>query len=167
MKCSDWRTEISALLDGSLVEHRAAEVRSHLESCSECSAFYAELSDLDRLLTDSLPTLDPPARVWSRIQLRIEDQARSPWWHMFRPLLSPRFAYGVAAAIVLFFLVITALDVRESSAEEERYLAELDSFTLEVEGNPFLPTIESGNPFFTYEDSSADNPFGRGRSIQR
>jgi len=61
-------------VDGALSADERVEVQRHIESCAQCGSLVADL----RHIVDAaaaLPPLDPPARVWARLEPRLGRRA--------------------------------------------------------------------------------------------
>lgn len=97
---------------GLLSEREAAEVKAHLQTCSECRR---ELRALNRTLTqvvETLPPVSPPAGSWQKIQARLEtpsnpaspSQAPAPPVPVFASG-RPRLRWLVAAGMCVFLAV--------------------------------------------------------------
>ena len=108
MTCDDVRPRLTAYLDGDLDPDRGTVVRGHLRTCAACR----DVAEREAALRDglrALPTLDPPAHLWSNIQAQLAaaevEEAQRPAWKRvlakWTPML-PRFAAGgvLAAAAV-------------------------------------------------------------------
>ena len=54
---------------------------------------------------------------------------------------------------------LVSLDQYRGHNEDARYLAELDAFTLEARGNPFMEDFSTENPFFGFARVESNNPF--------
>ena len=65
----------------------------------------------------------------------------------------------IAALFLVLIVGLISLDQYRSREESARYLAELDAFTLETRGNPFLKDFGIENPFFRFPGVESDNPF--------
>jgi hypothetical protein len=79
MTCDLARERISELVDGDIDRAARAELDAHLATCEACAAFAEDL-EVVRRASRSLPTLDPPERVWTAIasQLPAGPVDRSP-----------------------------------------------------------------------------------------
>jgi hypothetical protein len=108
MTCDQARERINELVDGEIDRAGRAELDAHLAACASCAALAEDLEVLRRA-SRSLPTLDPPERVWSAIarQLpaRVSDRspARSREW----------VKVTLAVAAVLLAAVAITLLVRQ------------------------------------------------------
>src|SRR5262252_1639038 len=66
MTCELARERINELVDGGLDRAARAELDAHLATCAACAALAEDL-EVVRRASRSLPTLDPPERVWTAI----------------------------------------------------------------------------------------------------
>jgi len=170
VSCERIQLEISALLDGNLTPAEAEEVRDHCRRCSACREFLEEQRELSSFLRSHDPSLQPPEHLWLQLSQRIEDRShagatvetRHPWWNFFR---LPRWIYATGVAAALLYLSLLVFDL-STSTRQEKYLAELDQFNIQVTGNPFLSTNESTeNPFLEVAaPQTPNNPFQSGSS---
>ena len=164
MECEGTKIQISALMDADLSIEQVQALEGHLESCSSCAQFYEEQLELSRLLRVSEDfQLEPPAAIWQRINSQISAQPKKLGF-----LLFPRFdvRYAAAACVVLILFGLTLLTTLTPSQDDQLLLAELESYTLEVEGNPFLSQMKLTDPFFELTGPAEENPFDKWRSIQ-
>ena len=78
MTCDLARERISELVDGDIDRAARAELDAHLATCAACAALAEDL-EVVRRASRSLPTLDPPERVWTAIarQLPVQTIDRS------------------------------------------------------------------------------------------
>jgi putative zinc finger protein len=115
MACDRVRAQLTAYLDGELVDDRGTVVRGHLRTCADCR----HIAEQEAALRDGLramPSVDPPPSLWAGVQARLAQEevaaAQQPAWkralvrwsHAFT---LPRLAGGglvVAAAIALIFV---------------------------------------------------------------
>jgi len=177
MNCSERQIDISTWLDGSLDPQREECLKNHLEECPVCLDFYREQQHLNRLLTENFPDQAPPEYVWHRISASIAAEtapARRSRWNDFRSYFeSAQLAYGFAALLLFGLASLFALKVYDGFSAHPEYLAELDSFTIEKQGNPFLNEVVSDNPFWikmaaAYEvPNKMKNPFERYEEVKR
>ena len=132
--------QLNDYVDGMLDAREQTDVAWHLERCSECALFVAQLQCIVRDAR-ALPVLQPPAAVWERI--RAEQRAESeeqlalkkgsgaffdsaPRKRSPTPFSAPYWALATAAAIVLAFLagrVIEQRHQREAVAQIEAQAA--------------------------------------------
>lgn len=170
MSCDKIQLEISALLDGGLAAAEAERVKTHCRRCSACRDFLEEQRELSSFLRSNDPSLQPPEHLWRQLRQRIEDQSqttsttdvRHPWWNLFQ---LPRWVYATGAAAALLYLSLLVIDLN-SNKGQEKYLAELEQFNIQVTGNPFLSSIGSTeNPFLEITaPQTPNNPFQSGSS---
>ena len=136
-----------------------AEVLSHLESCPACAELHSGEEDFQRLL-DLAATIqvEPPEWLWHRIDARIHGtQPESAWpesaW--------PEFVRGVErlfevpdlrpvwVTLALALVLSVSLTGLRSRVGDGPWLAELQSFELEVPENPFVQEPGgASNPFY-------------------
>lgn len=81
-------SEISDLTEGLLTESRAAEVRSHTDTCDLCGDVLASLDEIRDLL-GGLPLLSPCPRASPTVSMPRSPPRRCPAAH--RPMRQPRF----------------------------------------------------------------------------
>ena len=163
MECEGVKIQVSALLDASLDVEQVKVMEQHLESCPSCARFYQEELEVADWLTEAGDfQLDPPPEIWQRIDTQISAKPCK-----FGFLLFPRFEfrYALAGLVILALVSLTLLTLSTSPQENEQLLAELESYQLEVEGNPFLSQMRLTDPFFEVNGPEG-NPFDKWRSIQ-
>ena len=133
MTCRDVQEMLGAHLDGELENARAAEVEAHTGSCADCSAAYAQLSDLGGMLRDAvlLPAEIAEAEgrfdgLWAGIEAGLTagttDPAERPglwrrlhvWW-----AAQPRQIWAPAMAAAAILLVVFALVLGRSGPDAE------------------------------------------------
>ena len=109
------RRRLSEHLDGTLPERAQRAVAAHLEACARCRGELAELRATVQLLR-SLPEVEEPAFLATRIEARIEAGEAAPSWRdRARDLLDTALASNwmpAASAVTLLFLVALALRVQ-------------------------------------------------------
>ena len=160
MKCKNWKIQISAYLDGALDKADRQAVIQHIESCRECRVFHEENVTLSSLFSVHAEGKSPSPFIWNKIERRITSAngktSRPSFLDHFR---LPRLAYGMASAMLLISLA-ALVQLRGPSVEDRQLLAEMDAYTIDVQGNPFLnrTSNEIDNPFFRHETGSV-NPF--------
>ena len=163
MECEGVKTQVSALLDASLDVEQVKAMEQHLESCPSCAKFYEDQLELTEWLQEAGDfQLDPPPEIWQRIDTQISAKPSK-----FGFLLFPRFdfRYAVGGWVILALVSLTLLTLSTSPQEDELLLAELESYELEVEGNPFLSQMRLTYPFFEVNGQDG-NPFEKWRSLQ-
>ena len=172
MNCSNWKRDISAWLDGSLSPEKVKKVRLHLETCPDCTSFRAELSQVDEVFESARQVeLNPPPFMWQRIQARIQEQeetlsSQSSRGGLLAGFGIPQLRYAIGASLLLLVTGVVAIRTRSPQSIDPESLTQLDSYTMEVSGNPFL--IQSGeqNPFFGLSQQEPGNPFELGGVTQ-
>lgn len=166
MKCRDLRPHLSALADGNLEAKWRSEVERHLGACDGCAAFYRQQVALNRLFQKEELLVEPPQHLWQGIQARLRHPSQPTWrerWVGHLPALQPlQLRYAAAALFVVLVLgVFLFFPSGERDVESAKLLAELEAYSLEVRGNPFLVERRPDqNPFFTFEQPLMENPFG-------
>lgn len=169
MKCHRWQVEISAWLDDQLSSREAESLQAHLNGCPECRRFYQDQLEGQALLEQATELrLQPGPQVWAGVRARIAATAsrseRSwcpPHWGAFG---IPRLAYGVVTLLIVVAGMFWMLRW-QPDALELRQLAELDEFSLDVAGNPFImeARFERENPFLPVAFGDDGNPFSQNR----
>jgi predicted anti-sigma-YlaC factor YlaD len=164
MECEGIKVQVSTLLDTSLDVEQVKEMEQHLESCPSCARFYQEELEVAHWLTEAGDfQLNPPPEIWHRIDSQI---SANPSWSDFLVFPSFDFRYALAGVVALALVSLTLLTLSTSSQDNELLLAELESYELEVEGNPFLSQMRLTDPFFEMTGQAEENPFDKWRSIQ-
>ncbi len=165
MSCERWQVDISAWLDGALSPAEEARLGAHLQSCGECSRFLAIQRRLGTALS-AAEKLGPPPGLWLRLEAELRRRpetrvaARRSFWNW---LQIPQWAYAAASALLLVLSGIVAVRMQEPApAAPDRWLAELDSFSIQASGNPFMAPIDDENPFFDFARNPRGNPFKGG-----
>lgn len=168
MSCEHWEMEISALIDSSLEPNRAAEVRAHLAVCSRCRAFHREWERWHEILRQPDLQLEPPARIWNRIAVELETRSQPalPVNSLWRRIPQSRSYLAMAAVLILVSLLSLVVWQWTGNSRTEQVLAELESYSLHREGNPFYSEEFQNNPFFEYQQNREANPFGSLRSVK-
>ena len=168
MDCSKWSADISAYLDGSLEPARTPALLEHLEVCPECASFYQEHLRITQLFSAALPDQDPPESIWLGIESRLATgpalEERPFRWNFIGWFRVPQLGYALAAAVVC---VLVGLVLLQKPEDNSKYLAELEAYTIEVQGNPFQERMGTENPFLQLSHFESGNPFeGLGGSKQ-
>lgn len=147
----------------------APEVESHLLTCAACSQFCEEEKQLETLLGAAAFQLEPPGRIWTRIESTIADRSgeRFDWdWRSLARLLQVPAWRGAAATLGLLLVVSLSLLRFGSGPVEPAALAQVDAYQLHVEGNPFRPLSGEENPFLDLTAGLEGNPFNVNGSPQ-
>src|SRR5205085_1919642 len=72
MKCEACQSVLEEYFDGELVARSAAEVRTHLASCAECAAAFAELRQEQEIYTRYERDIELSPALWAGIESRIK-----------------------------------------------------------------------------------------------
>lgn len=96
MKCSDFRSSVSELVDGLLTDDKANEMVRHTVSCPDCAKEYNQLNSLTTSLR-SLGDKTVPQDCWAAVSLRISKSKR-PAFNLFS------WKYVAAPAALVLFL---------------------------------------------------------------
>ncbi|MDA2936981.1 zf-HC2 domain-containing protein [Acidobacteria bacterium AH-259-A15] len=170
MECKQLRIQISAFLDNNVEVGQVEEVQRHLASCSSCAQFYEEQLELARWLKAAENfQLEPPREIWRSIESRIDAKREGRTLEVGRLLElfgAVDFRFAVASLVVLILCSLTLLNISTMPQGNQRILAELESYRLEVNGNPFLPQMRPENPFFRFDRKADQNPFHGFRSLR-
>ena len=167
MNCWQARPAILALIDGSLSESDRERVASHLESCPACNTFRARQLELDELVRVGSTELEPPSRIWKRIEAQVKSPPETFWRQWPRRLaramhaspLQGDYYPGLTQALAGVALVVFSFLLLQVISEPDPHLlAEIDSYQMEVPANPFWPEPTAENPFLS-AFTSAGNPF--------
>jgi len=92
MKCSDVDRILPEIVDGVAIEgSQELEVKSHLETCPDCSELVSDLKLIVRESRQLVASEEPSPRVWARIaaDLRAEGLIREHGVEVARPVLIP------------------------------------------------------------------------------
>ncbi len=115
MTCDLARDRISELVDGDLDRAARAELDAHLATCASCAALAEDL-EIVRRASRSLPTLDPPERVWTAIARQLPVLAINRSASRSREWVKVTLAI---AAVLLAAVAITMLVRRGRSVESQ------------------------------------------------
>ena len=115
MTCDLARERIGGLVDGDLDGAARAELHAHLVTCASCAALAEDL-EVVRRASRSLPTLDPPERVWHAIARQLPVQAINRSASRSREWVKVTLAI---AAVLLAAVAITMLVRRGRSVESQ------------------------------------------------
>lgn len=130
MTCADLDILLADYLDGTLSPADRAMFVSHLESCSACAEYAAEVESATRFL-DRVADVEPPPALHGRIlqstgagwDLRLRKGGIRGWINRtFAPVLQPRFAMGA----MLTLMSITMLSRCAGSPKKTLSAADLD-----------------------------------------
>jgi anti-sigma factor RsiW len=109
-------------VDGALGLAVHAEVEQHLETCADCALVVAELQHIiDE--ARSLPLVNPPAHVWTRLEAQVGESRRVPLEQTAKGQKAwswkPAWALATAALVVLAFLAGRVVEERQRRAESQ------------------------------------------------
>lgn len=154
MSCHQLRPHITALADENLESQLVSQVQEHLAICPECTQFYYQQLQLNQWFKTGNLQLDPPGEIWHAIETRIEGQLEPRWnWPDLLQVSSLRYALAGLAFLFLFSSLSVTLLRRGGQIDvRQRILADLKSYTLETQGNPFWPQVERRNPFIDFNE---------------
>ena len=165
MNCTERQLDISAYLDGSLDSDKHSAIEQHLAECPGCASFYSEFVELNEVFRAALPELELPASIWHNLEAQLAPTPSvvtdSKNWDFRSLFRMPQLGYAGALFVLVLMVGFFLLDNPGTGSDEQRYLAELESFGIEVEGNPFLSEIRAENPFLKLGPFDAENPFER------
>ncbi len=161
--CQHFRPQLSTLADRNLEPEHRTQVEEHLASCSECSVFLQQERELLQLLGDEHFQLEPPPVIWNRIQEQLQS-SELPRWRWVLGQIQDAFQvselrYAFASLVLLLMLSAVFVDSGSKLGPDPQILAHLDSYTVEVNGNPFWAGIEDAKEL-------RDNPFRQPRSYE-
>ena len=116
MKCADYRSDLSALVDDALELERARKVRDHLRDCGNCSSQVDQLTELKRMMRATRMT--PPPDLALALRVHASRRARPDFFgrlrvrleNMMEPFAVPAMA-GLVAAVMLFGVLIHTLAI--------------------------------------------------------
>jgi anti-sigma factor RsiW len=152
---------MSEFLDGELPAPQFRQVEQHLAQCASCAAELQAWQHANRLVTDHMPSLDPPAALWAGISHRITLAERPPslleqltrQWKM-------AFAVGAAVVVALTLVLVIVSSSPGAGISEDLVQAQMDQY-LRDRGHH----QRAANPFSEDEAPAAadstENPFSR------
>jgi hypothetical protein len=123
MKCSDIEILLCEYADGSLPRHERDAVAAHLNVCAACTAL-ARDAEAALSFLGAVPRVEAPEELVTRILYRTQTEPEVPMVKpapggpsgpldaffgylsgLFRPVLQPRFAMGMAMTILSFSMI--------------------------------------------------------------
>ncbi len=110
MKCDDVILALDDLLDRRLDDAGQAQVRAHLEGCTDCAEAHRTLIDLKERVADLPRSIAPPRDLWPEIEARIAAQK------VAKGAFGRRALMAAAATVVLISSVVTAYFVGRQQA---------------------------------------------------
>jgi anti-sigma factor RsiW len=96
-----FRRQIDAYVDGTLAAADGGRLEAHLALCASCRVLAGDLGAI-RTAARSLPPLEPPAHVWTRVAACLRaDAGREPAWRLWswQPLASGAMALLIASGL--------------------------------------------------------------------
>jgi anti-sigma factor RsiW len=98
VKCDEFRSAFSRLLDKELPAELVPGVEAHAATCQECAAYARELSALDLALRN-LPEADVPIALRMKLKPIEEKTPQPPFW-----IVPAKVAAYAAVALAVFLL---------------------------------------------------------------
>jgi len=165
MNCTEWQLDVSAYLDGSLDPDKQSAIEQHLADCPGCASFYSECVELNEVFRAALPEQELPPSIWHNLEAQLAPTPTvvtdSRSWDFRNLFRMPQLGYAGALFVLVLMVGFFLLNTPGTGSDDQRYLAELESFSIEVEGNPFLSEISAENPFLKLGPFDVENPFER------
>ncbi len=158
MQCKDFESVFASEGLGPL----SAEAREHLDGCSHCRDFLADLDSIVAVARTLPAEVAPPDRVWVSLCAQLEAeglikqpvglQEASSWWENLSIWLRPRSLATASAALVLVvtavFLTRTPLgphsDVANKLAARKSPSATQPTVPAYIPDSPSAPVIAAG-----------------------
>jgi len=112
MECPRIEERLSDYLERSLPAEEMSEIAAHLHACTNCSSLLEDMRNI-LLSCKAYPALEPDIALLERILLRTSGRPRTRTLreiidqYFLRPMLTPRFAVGVALAVLFMALSVT------------------------------------------------------------
>lgn len=154
MNCREFQLLINMEIDGQLPERVRPQLEAHLAVCADCSAYLAQLQQLNALLYSELEQVEPPADFASSVMSALAQPEREPQLPVALPTeaAAPKkkrrrviWRAGVSIAAVLLLLVgLSGIFHQERLQPDSHIIASNDKTT-----QPTLPQSNDNN-----EDSS-------------
>jgi Putative zinc-finger len=116
--CEEIEDRLSDYLDGLLEDADRQAFQAHAEGCARCAALLREVEGAVAELR-ALPPAEPSPWLFRRIldaTLGPRPARQRSWKAWLRPLVHPRFAFGLASLLVTFAVVLHALGPSPSLA---------------------------------------------------
>ena len=165
MSCHELRPYITALADESLEPELVSRVQEHLAGCPSCTEFYYQQLELAQWFKTSGVQLDPPGEIWKAIEARIEEEDR-PGWSLVRLLQLSTLRYAATGLAFLVLFSVALLRTGQPDVAKQQILSELESYHLEVRGNPFWPAVRRISTFPELGQERDGNPFDRVENLK-
>lgn len=116
MKCKTLHSRLIFFLEGDLPEHEMEEVKSHLEKCTGCAEFAAELKKMLLLLsTDKVNEVNP--FLYTRIKARLDNEKYPERKTVLTPSIF-RIFQPVAFSLLLIAGIYTGFKISQPITSE-------------------------------------------------
>ena len=141
MECKQIQENLSDYLDGELQPDFRNEIRTHLDQCNPCREYRESLIRIAVKPFKNLQPVQPPDRVWSKIQERIDELQPSPsragfdlkaWLERL-----PKPALGFAGLLGMMILVSVLFIRPQPMSPAQLYLGERLLFLGGINGEEF------------------------------
>jgi anti-sigma factor RsiW len=147
--CKDFEEDLVLYYYGDCSEAERGRVEDHLEKCSQCNVFVA---DLRKLLPQMAKTIEMPPSFWDNyyremVEKLAVERGRKYWWRsLFEPMRGWMLpAFGTAAVAVLAIGLVLGQGVwkQPMSQPQERIPQEILADTNQLEFFNSLDMLES------------------------
>ncbi|MGA2261721.1 MAG: zf-HC2 domain-containing protein [Acidobacteriota bacterium] len=126
MDCQQCSDNLTAYIDGELVDPDAEQMRRHLEKCPPCNTEFQDLRDSATFVVLHAQALEPVPEIWNNLRSRIvEMPAPTGSFGFFRLLVVNRWATAaatLAATVVLALGLWGYMRYQQSQSEIESYM---------------------------------------------
>ncbi len=116
MRCEQFEELISAYIERSIAPALATKMDEHMAQCSACRTRLQDVQALWRMM-ESAPRVEPPLSLHARIMQEVENRVPGVpavrWWDL---AWRPRFAFAVAAVLMLVALFLWTRGVNDTGA---------------------------------------------------
>jgi predicted anti-sigma-YlaC factor YlaD len=148
MECKDVAYNIVDFIDEQLLPEKAAIIKKHISSCSECKIIYDETVVLMRdFENEKMQTPSPNLRANFFAMLEEEKQLQEPKVVQLKPESSFnwKYAFQIAASFVLLCLGFFAgsFSTKQNTNKE---IATLKTQTVELKENMMLALLDNNSP---------------------
>jgi anti-sigma factor RsiW len=121
MACENWRDKIDAYVDNELSNQDLRAFDQHLASCPDCSAVVLQRVQMKRATHAAGQRFTPTPEFRRKLQDQISQRQRRPQFGTSFGTSFGTWAMALAAAFVLFAVVITANYVAAASARKRLF----------------------------------------------